>query len=151
MLNTSTSQESNKKEEQVSLTKASEVLMPDENVLGEPDDISSAIVKKISDDVEDARTLREYRMISAVVLGGTAALFYVLLILFIGLLVWCPAARYFPLQSPTVCIVVLLILSVVPTLLTLCVAKAVFGRKAQVETPFAPLHAIFQLMKDMKS
>ena len=75
MQNTSTSQESNKKEEQVSLTKASEVLMPDENVLGEPDDISSAIVKKISDDVEDARTLREYRVISAVVLGGTAALF----------------------------------------------------------------------------
>lgn len=114
-------------------------------------DISYAICDRITDDIEDSKSLRDKREILLCILGGVAALFYILLVIFIGLVIFCPKAFHLAYISPTVCITILVSLSAIPTIICVSVAKAVFGKKAQAESPFTPLHAIIQLMKDVKS
>lgn len=129
-------------------------VMPDEDDSSENSgtvDISYAICDRITDDIEDSKSLRDKREILLFILGGVAAFFYILLVVFIGLVIFCPRAFHLAYISPTVCITILVSLSAIPTIICVSVAKAVFGKKTQAESPFTPLHAIIQLMKDMRS
>lgn len=128
-------------------------LMPEEIPHTEPgaDSLTGAIVSKIVDDTEDSKTLRNYRPCLAKALATTATIFYVILLMGIISVIWCPTVTCLAVRSQTVCITILVILAVIPTLLVFFLARAVFGKRAQIETPLTPLNALVQLMRDMKS
>lgn len=134
------------------MPEANQPLMPENVPESEqtPDTLVDAIVGKINDDIQDAASLRDKRAFFAKVLFWACLIFYACFLAFIVAIIWCPFARHFPIHAPSVTIVVLIALAAVPTLLALLLGKAVFGRRAQGETAFTPIHALLQIMKDMK-
>jgi len=116
-----------------------------------PNDLSDAIVLRIADDIEDARTLRDKRTHLFKWFARGTAVFLLLLVLFIVAIIWCPRASLLPIHAPTVAITILIVLAAIPTFLIVSIARAVFGRKTQSESPFTPIHALIQLIKDMRS
>lgn len=115
-----------------------------------PDDLSDAIVLRIADDIEDARTLRNKRNCLYWCFAGCSLIFLLLLICFIVAIIWSPKASLLPIHAPTVCITILIVLAAIPTFMIVSIARAVFGRKTQSESPFTPIHALIQLIKDMR-
>lgn len=123
-------------------------LMPDDSSLSqERNEIESAIVNRINDDIDDARILRGWRVLAVILISAVAMLFYVGLGYFVfGVGQMGEMAEI----APSVAVTVLIVFAAIPTILVVSVAKAIFGLKSQAEAPFTPLHAIIQLMKDMK-
>lgn len=129
-----------------------EKLMPENVPESEqtPDTLVDAVVNKIRDDIDDAISLRDKRSLFAWIIVGVCCFFYLTLFCFILAIIWCPAASHLPNVAPSVTITVLVILAAIPTLLAILLGRAVFGRRAQMETAFTPIHALFQILKDMK-
>ena len=132
------------------------VLMPDKAPDGVTDqeeqnanNVVSAVVQHIMDDIEDRRTLRSWRsnaLLLLAVAGGFYWVFFDLLFAVVDNL-----EAYKPiLEARLVSVAVVAALVIVPTLLLLIVAKAVFGmNKSPNEIP-SPLQAILHLMKEIK-
>ena len=133
------------------------VLMPDkapDSVTDQEEqnanNVVSAVVQHIMDDIEDRRTLRSWRSKIALLLlavaGGFYWVFFDLLFAVVDNL-----EAYKPiLEARLVSVAVVAALVIVPTLLLLIVAKAVFGmNKSASEIP-SPLQAILHLMKEIK-
>lgn len=112
--------------------------------------VSAAVAKQILDNIEDVRFLRPWRFRTAVIMGIVAGIFYVVLLCVIGMFVSNDGIIQCAEKSPHVAIVILLVLAVVPTLITLQIAKAVFGYKKAEPEPYTPLQALLHLMKEMK-
>ena len=111
--------------------------------------VVSAVVQHIMDDIEDRRTLRSWRsnaLLLLAVAGGFYWVFFDLLFAVVDNL-----EAYKPiLEARLVSVAVVAALVIVPTLLLLIVAKAVFGmNKSPNEIP-SPLQAILHLMKEIK-
>lgn len=134
------------------MSDGNEKLMPENVPESEqtPDSLVDAIVGKINDDIQDAASLRDKRAFFATVLFWACLIFYACFLAFIVAIIWCPFARHFPIHAPSVTIVILIALAAVPTLLALLLGKAVFGKRTQGEVAFTPIHALLQIMKDMK-
>ena len=113
---------------------------------GGANDLVSAVVNHIEDDVKNAQTLRNWRPWIARLLLAVAAVFYYWFYRFIEELLENPCL----LMAPAVCIAIVLALSLIPTMLLLTVAKAVFGSQKGSETPFSPMQALLNLMKEVK-
>lgn len=133
------------------------VLMPDKAPDGVTDqeeqnanNVVSAVVQHITDDIEDRKTLRSWRSGVAVALTVVAAIFYGVFFVLLCK-VFNDLETYEPiLEARFVSVAVIAALVIVPTLLLLIVAKAVFGmNKAASEMP-SPLQAILHLMKEIK-
>ena len=133
------------------------VLMPDTAPDGVTDqeeqsanNVVSALVQHITDDIEDRKTLRSWRSGVAVALTVVAAIFYVVFFVLLYKVI-NDLETYKPiLEARFVSVAVIAALVIVPTLLLLIVAKAVFGmNKAASEMP-SPLQAILHLMKEIK-
>lgn len=126
-------------------------LLPSENEVPYSGDLSSAIVKRIEDDIEDAGVLRSWRKIVAMVMGITAGVFYLVLLGFLACLCFCDSIAHRILVAPTVAVAIIVVLAAVPSLILASVARAVFGKHSAVDSPYSPLQSIIQLMKEMKS
>ena len=133
------------------------VLMPDKAPDGVTDqeeqsanNVVSAVVQHITDDIEDRKTLRSWRPCAAIFLVVIAIVFYVVFFILLCLVI-NDLETYKPiLEARFVSVAVIAALVIVPTLLLLIVAKAVFGmNKAASEMP-SPLQAILHLMKEIK-
>ena len=126
-------------------------LFPSENEKPYSGDLSTAIVKHIEDDIEDACVLRSWRKAIAGTMIGVSGLFYIALIAFVGCLCFCDSVAHRILATPTVAIAVIVVLAAVPSLILASVARAVFGKHNGMDSPYSPLQAIIHLMKEMKS
>ena len=128
------------------------LVMPDDkDVEGrQPDDISSAIVAHIQDDIEDGKTFREWRKTVAIAMSLVSVAFYMMLAIAMFCLALGGPVLDLAVQEPTVAITVFVILAAVPTLIMVSVARAVFGKRGSYDSPYAPLQAIIHLMKEMK-
>lgn len=130
----------------------SKLVMPDTDE-AQPIDGSlvDAVAQHIKDDIDDHRSLRNWRLALAIGLLVVAAVFYGVFF-HILCLVLSNLSAYQPiLESPTVTVAVILSLIIVPTLLVLVVARAVFGmNKSDRSLPSSPIQALLHLMKEMK-
>ena len=126
-------------------------LLPSEGEAPYSGDLSSAIVKHIEDDIEDAGVLRGWRKKVARTMIITAVLFYGSLLAVVGSLCFCDAVAHRILAAPTVAVAVIVVLAAVPSLILASVARAVFGKHNGMDSPYSPLQAIIHLMKEMKS
>lgn len=126
------------------------LLMPDEdNELNNPDPIVAAVVEHLHDDVEDARVLRGWRRWIAVILIAVVLSFYVFILLTISVVATNPYEYYWILQAQTLCGIVIVVLAAIPTLIVVGVMKAIFGSRKATDSPYSPIHALFQLLKDV--
>ena len=129
-------------------------LMPDEqDEAAEPKafSLSSAVVQQIQDDIDDSRTLRSWRKgIAAGLILIAIGLFFAMLAT-IGFILFDVDVASRANEAPTVTIAIVMVLAAVPTLITISVARAVFGRKHASETPSAPLQALLNVIKEMRS
>lgn len=127
----------------------SKPVMPDNDEAQPADDgLVDAVVQHIKDDIEDHRSLREGRFALACGLLFVAGVFYIAFfyVLYLGILNMEQVRN-----AQTVSIVVILTLIIVPTLLLLIVARAVFGiKKTSGSVPSSPIEALLHLMKEMK-
>lgn len=126
-------------------------LFPSENEKPYSGDLSTAIVKHIEDDIDDASVLRDWRKAIAGAMVGVSVVFYIALIIFVGCLCFCNSVAQRVLAAPTVAIAAIVVLAAVPSLILASVARAVFGKHNGMESPYSPLQAIIHLMKEMKS
>ena len=123
-------------------------LMPDDaSLVPEKPDLASAIVERISDDIDDSKSLRSLRKTAVCALSFLALIFYVALFYFVF---FSESLDALSLQSSSVTIAILLVFAVITTIFVVSVSKAIFGVNSGKETPFTPLHAIIQLLKDTK-
>lgn len=130
----------------------SQVVMPDKAEGAVPNDgIVGVVIQHIRDDIEDRRTLRDWRKWIAGLLTLISIAFYAVFFSLLKLVV-CDLERYKPiLEARFLSVAVVAALVVVPTLLLLIVAKAVFGMsKTSGEVPSSPLQAILHLMKEIR-
>lgn len=133
------------------------VLMPDTAPDGVTDqeeqsanNVVSAVVQHITDDIEDRRTLRSWRPKIALLLLAIAGYFYWVFFDLLFAVVDNLEAYKLILEARFVSVAVVAALVIVPTLLLLIVAKAIFGMsKSPNEIP-SPLQAILHLMKEIK-
>lgn len=114
------------------------------------DDLSVAVAKHIADDIADAQMLRPWRLRTAIIMGVVAGVFYIILLCVIGMFISNDGIIACAERSPHVAIVILLILAVVPTIITLQIARAVFGYKKADRAPYTPIQALVHLMKEMQ-
>ncbi len=110
------------------------------------DGLSAAIVNHIEDGIEDSKTLREWRPWIAGTLLVVAGAFYGALFA----VIFCDKLVLLAECAPVVAVAVLAAFSIIPTLIIVMVARAVFGKRSSADTPYAPLQAIIHLMKEMK-
>ena len=125
-------------------------LMPDESITDHHGDaLSLSVAKQINDNIQDAQSLRECRLTTAKVLAVVAGIFYITLLSVIGMLVSDDGIIRCAVEAPNVCITVLLILAIVPTLITIQIARAIFGKHHHGDTPYTPLQTLVHLVKEM--
>lgn len=115
---------------------------------GDPDSVLLAAADQIHDCIEDAKILRAWRPKVAKGLILLALAFYVMLIALVLAFAYCPRFATL-LQAPTICLTLLVIFAAIPTLILVGVMRAIFGSKNQ-SSPYTPLHALLQVMKDIK-
>lgn len=113
--------------------------------------LNEAVARHINDDIADAQMLRPWRFRTAVIMGIVAGIFYLVLLCVIGMFVCNDGIIECAEKSPHVVIVILLILAVVPTIITLQIARAVFGYKKSDPTPYTPIQTLIRLMKEMQN
>lgn len=128
-------------------------LMPDENRVDyQGDTLSISVAKQIEDNIQDAQTLRECRFVAVKIYAVVAGIFYIVLLCVIAMLVsGDEAIMKSAVNAPNVCITALVILAVIPVLLSVQIARAVFGKRQHGDTPYTPLQALVHLIKEMKS
>ena len=116
----------------------------------DPDTIA-ALVAHINDDVEDASILRSWRKPVALALMVVAGLFYILFFTLLVGLIFSESLRLAVSDSMNFYIVLVLVLTVIPTILLGHVAKAIFTRKGTIgDAPYTPIQAILHLLKEIK-
>lgn len=103
-------------------------LLPSEGEAPYSGDLSSAIVRHIEDDIEDAGVLRSWRKQVATAMIAIAAVFYAVLFGIIGCVCFSEAVAQRVLAVPTFAIVVIVVLAAVSTLILASVARPLFGR-----------------------
>ena len=113
---------------------------------GKANTLVGAVVDHINDDIKNAQTLRDWRPCMAKWMIIIAATFYVAFFVFCFIIMNNERL----LGVPSVCIAFGLLLSLIPTMLLLTVARAVFGNHKGSETPFSPMQALLNLMKEVK-
>ena len=128
-------------------------LMPDENHADhQGDTLSVSVAKQIEDNIQDAQTLRECRFIAVKIFAVVAGIFYLVLLCVIAMLVGGDEGiMKSAVNAPNVCITALIILAVIPVLLSVQIARAVFGKRQHGDTPYTPLQALVHLIKEMKN
>lgn len=122
--------------------------MPDDTRLedGSPDSVSAAIVKHVDDDIDDARTLREWRKRYAIYVSIIGIICYGILLFAMWQLFKHPT---FVAAAPTVALGILLILAAIPILILVSLSKAIFGKHSSGNT-YTPLQTLIHLIKEMK-
>ena len=130
----------------------SKLVMPDTDEAQPVDGgLVDAVAQHIKDDIDDHRSLRNCRFALAIVLLFVAAAFYVVFFWLLCIVLLNLSAYKPILESQTITVAVILALVIVPTLLVLVVARAVFGmNKSDSSLPSSPLQALIHLMKEMK-
>ena len=128
-------------------------LMPDENhVDNQGDTLSISVAKQIDDNIQDSQSLRECRSATVKIFAATAAIFYLALLVVIGMLVFGnEAIMKSVIDAPNVCITALIILAIIPLLLSVQISRAIFGRRQQGDSLYTPLQALVHLIKEMRS
>lgn len=128
-------------------------LMPDENhVDHQGDTLSVSVAKQIDDNIQDAQTLRECRFIAVKIFAVVAGIFYIVLLCVIAMLVsGDEEIMKSAVNAPNVCITALVILALIPVLLSVQIAKAVFGKRQHGDNLYTPLQALVHLIKEMKN
>lgn len=125
-------------------------LMPDEGgELNNPDSIVAAVVEHIHDDIKDSNVLRGWRKWIAGALICVALGLYAFLLIAIYVVASNLGQYSLLLQAQTLCGIVVVVLAAIPTLILIGVMKAIFGSRKAAEGPYSPMHALFQLLKDV--
>ncbi len=130
----------------------SNLVMPDTDEAQPVDGgLVDAVAQRIKDDIDDHRSLRKWRLALAIVLLVVALAFYGVFFYLLCLVLSNLSAFHPILESQTITVAVILALVIVPTLLVLVVARAVFGmNKSDSSLSSSPLQALIHLMKEMK-
>mgnify|MGYP000053584197 CR=1 FL=1 len=114
-------------------------------------DVISAIYDLLEDSVEDAQSLRDERKPLADKLVWVVGGFYVVFLLVVGMILFCPAMVSRVAQAQNLYIVILILLAAIPTLVLVQLAKAVFSKKSSMtDTALTPLEAVIKLMNEIR-
>lgn len=112
--------------------------------------LSSAVVQQIQDDIDDSRTLRSWRKGIATGLILISLCLFAAMLTAIGFILFDVDVASRANEAPTITVAIIMVLAAVPTLITISVARAVFGRKHASESPYAPLQALINVVKEMR-
>lgn len=117
----------------------------------DPDSLAVAMADLIHDRIVDAGTLRDCRKKFAGLLVFIAALFYMVLFGMICRILSENVPAIIS-EQPYIFITIAVICAVIPTLIIICVARAIFSGNSQaMDAIYSPIQAILHLMKEMKS
>ena len=114
-------------------------------------DVISAIYDLLEDSVEDAQSLRDERKPLADKLLWVVGGFYLVFLLVVWMILFCPAMVSRVAQAQNLYIVILILLAAIPTLVLVQLAKAVFSKKSSMaDTALTPLEAVIKLMNEIR-
>ena len=144
------SEEKKEAEEQVDFPDNGDLSLSKHDSDRDVDSISGAIIEKIGDDIDNARSLRSWRPWVAVVISIAAIAGYALsltMIIFpLCIVSWLPVCQEYGLRYLLYSAGMILLVS---TVLTIAVARAVFSRSGSGGyDSYAPIKTIVSLMKD---